>query len=1106
MFRLHDVLSWLGSAFTLLNSGIFASAIFAIGLAWWKGHQNTYDERRAARSAEQNPDTVHLWNLIGEKTEESQRIKAMLQAINRGAVERAATRSDGAAGPAQPPAKVRFGALRKVKPWPEKARRMWTPAAKELWKARNNFIPPVATISDSELKTTGDAIARVKGWLEQCRGQETEQSLGRISIRSGGGAGKTVFMHRLLLELSSGADGSSESPGAARRSPIPMLASAETLQRHAEMITTLRSTTDTLSAFVEVWLRNRNIKLPSKSRDSLISDFKNALSSGEVVLLLDGDDELRQQNLERFALNLLKEVRYWVAAHRFPGPEFVTTQRWIALDDAWGEATVIQHIDQRWPESTRREIVKKVIGEVLRRHDAAAKRVGAVSSGVAKATSARLTKPEPHWLCQPRNLDLFLDAIDQGKIKDESDIRRAAESQPYLFGLIVDAAVDKIDATSDLGIIRERLCEIAVTDPTNTRRQASGRAVKLDDNVSAQLRRLTELVGFSDKQGRFYIRHAALRGYFIAGQIAHELLDPFHALGPEDELARDETWSNARRDAVESWLKESGTDPVPVIAARLGRSAAPDVRLHPAMRRSLLELLIRLERAAAKKRGEIASLSDLNLSEIAGAQLDLHLLKFDCCDFSKALLVDAELTHATFTECDFHGANLSGADAVGAAFNDCAFGADLVEPAQVKGMAIDRAEFTVRGSVASLQRDLLIQRGASLERSRYRGEFGRKFFEAQQAFLGPGVQRLEENHYLRAIEEAVTTWIRKDPASPVYLVDLMAGGSYQRVTRLHEKFEQLHVLGIDRDPSAQESHQKFKWAQFEIRSDSSPRRALDFDITRSLAKAFGNSVSQAHMIVAKKAFHELDRDLQQHLIRECARVLRPGGRLIMFEDTPGLTDGEKEAESLGEVLSQLDVLRHRLGEDVDDVRRDTATEPGDVGGALPTRPFDASAGGQIGFANTWIMVKDWANLNRHEVRNRYFASVPEIRKWASEVFGPPRELQFDRYRLNPLIFNELGIQRVLDHLTREGSDRTRIAERDEAYLSECIWDSERLRVLVDFTKQQLKPGSPLAQALDAKEESIDLKAIDPALAVLNRNDITAPTFNLPCTVLVFEKS
>ena len=198
----QSILSRLGDVFTFLNSGIFASIIFAVGVAWWKSHQGRYDERKAARAAENNPDTIHLWNLIGEKTPEEQRVKAMLEAIDRGAVERAASRTDAGTGSAQHHPKVRFGALRKVKPWPEKARRMWKPVTKELRTAQHHFISPVATLSDGELKTTGDAVAAVKGWLQQCRGQETEESVGRISIRSGGGAGKTILMHRLLLELS----------------------------------------------------------------------------------------------------------------------------------------------------------------------------------------------------------------------------------------------------------------------------------------------------------------------------------------------------------------------------------------------------------------------------------------------------------------------------------------------------------------------------------------------------------------------------------------------------------------------------------------------------------------------------------------------------------------------------------------------------------------------------------------------------------------------------------------------------------------------------------------------------------------------------------------
>jgi len=805
-------------------------------------------------------------------------------------------------------------------------------------------------------------------------------------------------------------------------------------------------------------------------------------------------------------------VRYWVVAHR-PGPELIKTERRISFDDAWDQSSIDAYIDLRAAQPTvrnsalveKRDFIKSVVDEGLRHHAETSKREGAAENLDGAFMAARLTQPQPHWLSQPSNLDRFLAAIESGEIKSETDIRRAAESPPYLFGKMVAAAVDKINATNDLDGIRDRLCEIAVNDPTNTRRPQTGTPQNINDNIALYLRKLTELVGFSEKQSRFYFKHAALRGYFIAGQIARELLDPFHALEPTDELARKDVWSAARRDSVQSWLHEMSNEPSAPIEARLRRGATRDRRLDPIMHRNLLDLLKDLRLAAGTPRNGIEPLSDLDLSAIPGHRLDLHLMKLHRCDFTNASLVDAELTNATFSDCAFNGADLSGADAVGAAFNDCAFGADGVDPAKVRSMAIDRAEFTLQGTPARLQRELLIQRGASLERSRYRGEFGKKFFAAQKAFLGPGVERLERDHYLRAIEEAIGEWMKKDSSSPIYLVDLMAGGSYDRIADLRKKFDRLFILGIDRDPSAKPLDDRFQWAQFEIGKDSSSAEvALGFDISSSLKKHFGAGAALAHIIVAKKAFHEIDRKRQQLLIEECARSLRSGGRMILFEDTPGIVEGDVAA-GIEVTRAALESLRHTLAEDADDLQRTIVFEPDDVVRALGPLKFDASAADLIGFANTWIMVKDWANLNRHEVRNRYFGSVPEIKQWASGVFGAPRETKSDHYRLNPLIFNELGIQRVLDHLTREGGNSMQVVDRDEAHLSEWMWESERLKVLVDFTKKILAPGIPMTKALDAKEESIDLTLIDPALALLNRSDITAPTFNLPCTVLVFER-
>jgi len=1083
--------SRLRSFFSFFNAGVpgnltTAAILGLIGL-WWGFHYRRFSERRRARDPENN----HLWSVIGENAAKGQIATKLLTAINRAA----AARSEMPPGITEPPAGPRrFAWLFEVKPSPVSSRRIWDQPSKYLWVAQRNFVAPTAKINDNGARSTGDAMSAVKTWVGECEDPATDEALGRISVRCAAGAGKSVFMHRLLLELTSSG-----------LSPIPMLASAETLQFNPERKARLRATPDALDHFVAGWLKNRKITLPKKNRLPVIREFRNALAAGQIVLLLDGDDELKDQGLGPFAGQLLHDVRHWVVAHRID-PKLGTTERSVSLEDSWTEATILSHIDDRFPSASAITI-KKVITEVLRRHNAAIQRAAAQALADGKPISAGGAHTEPHWLSMPRNLDLFLDAIAKEKLIDESDIRKRAESQSYLFGKIVEAAAYKIGATENLASIQDALCEIAVTDPTNTRRDASERTLSASKETLAQLRKLTELVGFSEKQGRFYFMQTALRAYYVAGQIARELLDPFHAVRAGDELARNETWDQKKRDAIESWLHKSGTDPAPSIAARLQRGQRHEVPLPALMKRNLLELLIPLRLPQNKKRANAEPFCDLDLSEIAGHQLDIHLLKFERCDFSHALLKDAHLTYATFNLCEFKKANLSDADAIAAVFNDCTFGADGADPANVKGLALDRAVFNLGGKPALLQRRLLLKDWhASLERSRYRGEFGKKFFAAQKAFLGPGVERLERDHYLRAIEEAIGSWMKKDSSSPIYLVDLMAGGSYGRITDLRNKFDRLHILGIDRDPSSTPVDSRFQWAKFEIGKDStSDQVALGFDISSSLEEYFGKGAAPAHIIVAKKAFHEIDRAKQQLLIQECARALRPGGRLILFEDTPGIVEGNVPPD-LSQTLAELDTLRHILGKDVDNVQRDLAPEPDDVVRALADLDYDTSAAELIGFANTWIMVKDWANLNRHEVRNRYFASVPEIKEWASGVFGAPRETKSDHYRLNPLIFNELGIQRALDHLTREGGNGVQVVDRDEAHLSEWIWDSERLKVLFDFTRKYLAPGAPLTKALDAKDESIDLTPIDPALALLNRSDITAPTFNLPCTVLVFEKN
>jgi pimeloyl-ACP methyl ester carboxylesterase len=1084
--------SWVGDPNSpIINSLIVAALLALIGLVvrWLK---RRHDEGKVSR----NPNTVLVWDLIRRPSlwdrmtrsaPDRSRAVALLEAINRGAelsteesTARISAKSSGS-----------------------KAVRIWHPLQESLRVAKHAFIMPECRVYEHRLPLPEvDGIAAVKRWLEDFQaGRDAPEGAGRILVVASGGAGKSIFMNRLFLKLI-GAH------------PVPMLASASNLQTRPGQIAKLLESSDTVHAFVEGWLENR-LEVPEYARESLVRDFADALKHGEIVLVFDGTDELDRQGLGDFAADLLGKgnIRFWVVSQRRGrrrGGGFLEVERRVELGDTWTADQIAAHVELWWPKVVRpgaaadaagllnaRDTLIKVIRGVVQRHE---------------RVTGNGARREQHWLSLPRNLDFFLKDILEESIRngvpDEDEIRHRAENQPYLFSKILNSAIDRIKAPPENhAAIQEKLFEIAIKDPGRGRGIG---VVSLDGPVGNQVRELTELLDTSREPLTF--RHAALRDYFVAGRIAWEL-----NRGPssDDELLRDELWSAPRLAAVASWVHELAADPVEDVRSRIPRYE-PDGQGHlraapisaeaprPHVLRNLLDLLIRVELEFRRDRRKIRGVSHLDFSRMAGEHLDLQLIKVDRCSFQGATLDDAELTHAEFSGCDFRRAKLSGADAVGASFEDCNFGAKKAEYAVVEDMAIEGAEFTPH-IVADLT-----SRGASLERSRYRGEFGKRFWEAQQAFLGPGLERLENDSYIPAIKEAVKRWHGATPRAPVYLVDLMAGGGYQRITALLEKFDRLRILGVDRDFSTQRSRPRFKWAPVEIGGNSSDGEAvLGLDLHAELEHAFRGAPREAHVIVAKKALHELDRQLQPDLIRECADSLCSEGRLILFVDAPGPLEGAIDPVELERVYGELESLRRKL--------EDPSVEPAEVAALLDERQYDGRASGQIEFANSWIMLKDWANVNRHEVSHRYFAGVPEILGWAAKhpatqqpLFGPPVSVAHDRYRLNPLIFNELGIQRVLHYLVRKGGNPDQVVKDNRQQLAEWISARDRSSgrgrfwVLLDFTRKKLRSDSDLAKALNARDETVALEKIHPALAPLN-SDETAPTFDLPCAVLVFEK-
>src|SRR5438874_9314772 len=117
----------LRSVFSFLNTGIVSSLITAgilttVGL-WYTRNKKRIKERRRAR----DPHVIHPWNLIGEKKDEAGHATALLEAINRGAVDHWPKNS---AVTKDEKERLRFAAIRKVKPSAAKARSIWNPVEK----------------------------------------------------------------------------------------------------------------------------------------------------------------------------------------------------------------------------------------------------------------------------------------------------------------------------------------------------------------------------------------------------------------------------------------------------------------------------------------------------------------------------------------------------------------------------------------------------------------------------------------------------------------------------------------------------------------------------------------------------------------------------------------------------------------------------------------------------------------------------------------------------------------------------------------------------------------------------------------------------------------
>lgn len=1049
----RDVVMWvIGLAITVLfgvlawRQGRVGAEFNKIQIAKAEAERQAAEAARAkAAAVVPNPHEIDFFELVPRGTPPSQLATALLRATN----EKAAALFQQ---------HLRGGSSN------ERADRMWGRTWDDGdWNAQRAWVEPWDT-------GPGRASTLVQDVLTMLRGDEK-----RVWITAPAGAGKSTFMNRLFFE----AIGVAGHTKGTETGPVPMFVQPRNVG--AQGIQRLREAERMLPVFLEGWLANRGITVPEESRAALVANFERALEAGDIVLFLDGYDELVDLGLTAFLGNLLSHARSYVCAER-SDRRVSRSGASLSLPPTWTMENIREHLKARWPN--RSDWTPRVHEHLRKETDG------------------------DHILRVPRYLDLFLRRLEQGKrLPEESELRELSRGGPELAADIVALALERLppDPAVKEHELNARLFQVAAA------RVLQADFVLPEKNRDTTWNRILQMTEFvSDvltPQGDHNVRitHPALVDYFLAGHIASEI-----RIGASSVTQGDRHWSRGLLAGVSAWLRKSAD---PALAREIWRRIRSAEDEEPVT--NLLELVVQLDLDRQRTHRRNASESDrrrnvrIEGQDLSGRNIqsaELRLVTFERCRFSGADLREADLQHVTFHDCLFVGAKLSGANALGAEFARCQF-LDPADPTllpAMRGMQIEAAEFHEgTGAASDVGAAWLVANGASQTRTRYGAEFGRIFFNRQAAFLGPGATTLERGAYRERIEAALA---RCQPRQTITVVDLMAGGGNEWLAALvapgtagAPRFPGLRVLGIDRDePQLRELKRKFpdvfKWHRLEIGASGVNLPA----IVRDVFGGNGQHVA-ADVVVAKKAIHELRQPVQSRLIAQCFDGLRPGGELVLFADSPGPVEPASHAMSAAE-FARIDSEIRALLLDVDtplSTIREAIVNGISLGG---------SHADQARFCNLWVLVKDWANDNLHEVRNRWFSSAAEIRWWAKAAgfteSAPPAEA---RYRIAVARFNERGIQRVVHHLERNGPS---VISTDGSMLADWLsaHGDERQALLLEFTAHHLVQGSELARAVRMEPVATDWGLIHEDLRRLEGVGGETISFEFPVHVLSFRKA
>lgn len=844
---------------------------------------------------------------------------------------------------------------------------------------------------------------------------------------------------------------------------------------------------DFMELFLDFFISNRNIEISKNIRTKLVNSIQDNIKNGSVLLIIDSYDELSRL---KFQTKLFNDIF-------MKSPKYICATRPEMYKEEYGGE--IEKIKDAWDYPTIKEFIINNTN---------------ISKEIIHFFLDYINKDNATWLRTPRYLKLFLDVIEnyEGIIESnyENIINTFQKGEYYVMKRILNLSINRIHSIYKKYIneaeIIKKLHELAKVE-------VNLGALSLEDNDEKEWEVVKNMTDFIlCKFNSLKFKNATMLDFFLTENITKSILN-------FGEIEFDYLWSNNLVKYLTQCMIENSDDEKFItpkrntnlvnVIAKIKQNM--DIYKNKKNKSShfnnkyvfinLFNLLIQLKlfEKTNKKNNDYIEFKDMNFSDMYLDGLDLSCIYFEDCKFTNSDLSNSILDKSFFKNTSFFGTKFCYASAINTTFESCDFDFNCIN---IKYFITNSNiyKMIIQGTIIKdcinnnnlskkefIDQELMEFFGAKLQKSRYVGGFGEKFFEHQKKFLGKGLEKAED-FYVKKIQEVLD--IFKDDNK--FLIDVMAGGSSKRfINNIFPKYSNLYVLAIDKDTTSLKEILRHRKTDIEFNiKEQEIKGAIGLE---NIIKVYfeESKGSKINLVIGKKAIHEMCREQQISFMNEISNFLSKNGRLILFTDSPKKIT-KKAYNKLQNIISII-----KSNNNLNELKKILIND------LYFSDDYDSCAI----FSNLWVILKDWANDNIHEVNNRYFSSRNEIIKWAKKSNMKLVSEYREMYKLQAKIFNEVGINKVDIYLKKNNIEVLK-EKKDINKIKEFISGNDRYNLFCEFAEKHLwnvsmNEGTLLGKKLNAGRESVNFSRIDERLSIIDNPDNYGVYFNFSVHIFDF---